>query len=832
VQLVVAEDVWGHSFRVFGFPAENDAGVWASGRLLARQAMRWVQIEDVKRTGFRVEPGFSGAAVWDDELHGVVGMAVASERRPDVRAAYLIPTAVLVETWPFLGRQTISACPYRGLFAFREQDAAVFFGREELTGRLVEAVTANPLVTVVGPSGSGKSSLTFAGLLPRLRQREDWVIADLRPGRTTSPVTALADALLPLLEPSMSESQRLLELPTLAAVLDQGRLAEVAERILDRNGTRHVTLIVDQFEELFARTVADRSRFLELLLAVVDPPEHLAQGGIHLVLVLRADFLGPALSHPGLAAAIQGTDYLVGPMTTGQLRQVIEAPAAGRVTYEHGLVERILYDLGDEPGSLPLLEFTLTLLWEQQTAGTITHASYEAAGGVLGALTRYAEDVYLGLPEPRRADARQIFIQLVRPGEATEHTRRLARHSDLTEDRWTLAQALAASRLLVVGRDPVAADTVELVHEALIAGWDRLRSWIEADRTFRTWQERLREAKHAWEVSGRDDGALLRGAPLTEAERWIDERSQDIAEPERAFVAASRGLRAQEQRSARAARRSRRLALLVIPLLVAAVVAGLLAVRYEQSAGLRQRQAAASQLRANASQRQAESRQLAGAALAAADRQPSRSLLLALNAVRTADTVEARNSLLAAVQHDPRLTAYLPASGPADSVIFSSDGRRLLVASSQGSVTTWNVARRTPIGSPLVLSGTGRMIGTEISPKGDLVAAGWEDRVEIRRIRGGTLIRTLRPANGYPVEVAVFDAAERYIATGTISGGVDFWTSLVSQPSRHLVLPVGESTISVSDPTAMAWPSGTTPDKSTSGMGKATQPRLISSETS
>jgi hypothetical protein len=178
-RLVTASDLWAHPFRTFGFPARHDDGVWASGRLLSRQATGWVQLEDVKETGFRVERGFSGAPVWDDELHGVVGMAVAAEARPEVRGAYLTPADVLIKTWPQLETHSLPPCPYRGLFAFRELDADLFFGREELTVQLVDRLTRSPLVAVVGPSGSGKSSIVFAGAIPHVRQREGRAITSL-----------------------------------------------------------------------------------------------------------------------------------------------------------------------------------------------------------------------------------------------------------------------------------------------------------------------------------------------------------------------------------------------------------------------------------------------------------------------------------------------------------------------------------------------------------------------------------------------------------------------------------------------------------------------------
>lgn len=221
VRLVKADDLWGHNFRAFGFPAGYDNGVWASGRILDRDANGWLQVEDVKTTGYSVQPGFSGGPLWDEHEGSVVGMVVAADNRPGVRAAYGIPVSTLADIWPVLGEQAIPPCPYRGLFAFREMDAPLFFGREAFTERLLQAVERKPCVAVIGPSGCGKSSVVFAGLVPRLRAPAaslehpstipisaggpgtgEWSILDFRPG--SRPFDALALALLPLLDPDRS----------------------------------------------------------------------------------------------------------------------------------------------------------------------------------------------------------------------------------------------------------------------------------------------------------------------------------------------------------------------------------------------------------------------------------------------------------------------------------------------------------------------------------------------------------------------------------------------------------------------------------------------------
>ena len=550
-RLVKADDLWGHPFRVLGFPAGHDDGVWATGVLRGRQATGWVQIEDVKESGYRIQPGFSGAPVWNEELDGVAGMTVAAESRSEIKAAFIIPVDVLVKAWPELGERTSPPCPYRGLFAFREQDAPLFFGRQVFIQRLVEAVQHRCLVAVIGPSGCGKSSAVFAGLLPRLRREADWLMASFRPG--ARPFPALAASLVPTLEPHMSETERLVEIRRLAEALERGdlSLSEVVARILQKSPEVHrLLLVVDQFEELYTLCAdpAMQRRFVDRLLEAVQVGrEDRRLPDVTLVLTLRADFLGNALAYRPLTDALQDANLVLGPMTRQEFRQAIESPAAKQgLTFEPGLVERILDDVGSEPGHLPLLEFALTSLWKQ-SSGQLTHSAYEAIGRVQGALTRYADSEFEGLSQTEQLKARRVFMQMVRPGDGVQDTRRLATRDELGEDDWGLVQRLADARLVVTDRDPAGQETAEIVHETLLQSWAQLRGWMEADRFFRAWQEKLRVGLGQWLASGRDEGALLRGAPLAQAERWLAERPDDLSLIERRYIRASVVLRARDQ---------------------------------------------------------------------------------------------------------------------------------------------------------------------------------------------------------------------------------------------------------------------------------------------
>jgi WD40 repeat protein len=501
-----------------------------------------------------------------------------------------------------LSKKPLPPCPYRGLFAFREQDATFFFGREYFTDQLIEAVNAHSLVAVVGPSGSGKSSVVFAGLLPHLRQAAGLrgaqgralLIADCRPG--VDPFYGLATILLPLLDAQLSRTDELVETRKLAGALNAGEvlLQDVIDQILQMSPLHgRLLLVIDQFEELYTLCpeVQTRRCFVEALLNSLENSSNMI-----LVLTLRADFLGQALSLRAFADALQNADLKLGPMTQWELVQAIENPARKQgITFEAGLVERILDDIGEEPGNLPLLEFALTQLWDEQQSGQLSHAAYEAIGRVQGALARYADQIYIDLDETKHQLARHIFTQLVQPGEGTMDTRRLADRQELGESYWTLVRELADARLVVTGIETTSGqETVEVVHEALIQGWGRLREWMAEDRAFRTWQERLRAALRGWETSDRDEGALLRGAPLLEAQRWLTERGDLLSELEIAYIQDSINLRHRQQ-----AERERRRRITIVALtagMLFAIILSLIAFQQRQDALTQARISSASEL--------------------------------------------------------------------------------------------------------------------------------------------------------------------------------------------------------------------------------------------
>jgi signal transduction histidine kinase len=453
----------------------------------------------------------------------------------------------------------IPPCPYRGLLAFREQDAPFFYGRETSADQLVEMVRHHPpAVAVIGPSGSGKSSLVSAGLLPCLRQAdanrpsgEDWTVAQFRPGGR--PFRELASVLLPLLEPRMTKTDRLIETPKLTDVLRTGgaSLSHIVSQILEELGTGRFLLVVDQLEELYVlcREPETRRYFLDMLLAATADQVNQPVPTLTLLLVLRADFLGRVLAYRPFADLLdEAQTLMLGPMNREELQTAIVCPAEQQgVVYDNDLVTRILDDVGSEPGRLPLLEFALTQLWQMQEERRLSHTAYEKIRKVNGALTRYADQVYAELDKADQERARWIFMQLVHPVEGAEDTRRPASRVEIGETNWKLVQKLADARLVVTDRDTDGQDVVEVAHEALIRGWERLRGWIDEDRVALLSHRRLTAAAGEWEIGLRDGSFLYRGKRLVQAEEWSKAYADDLSALEREFLEASLALREREE---------------------------------------------------------------------------------------------------------------------------------------------------------------------------------------------------------------------------------------------------------------------------------------------
>lgn len=444
-------------------------------------------------------------------------------------------------------KDSLPKCPYQGLFAFQKKHEKFFFGRSKFIDKLVQAVTSKPLVAVVGASGSGKSSLVLAGLLPRLEKEENWLIESFRPEK--QPFNQLAAAFVHQLEPKLGKSDRIDKAINLADTIRQHGFAYVLSEILKEHPQKKLLLVVDQFEELYTLCSEEECKcFIDVLLAGIKDSL-----GLKVVLTLRADFCGQAYGYRPFVDVLQSADLKLSSMNRKELQEAIEEPAKLQgVQLKRTLTEQLLKDVKQEPGNLPLLQFALTELWKKQRQRTLTHQAYGEIGGIAKALAKHAEAVYKNLSETEQKQAQRIFLQLLHPGKGTEDTRRLATRGEVGKDNWDLVTRLAGAeaRLVVTGQNKqTEEETVEIIHEALLREWQQLRDWIKSDRTFRVWQEELRSRCRHWEQNKKNREDLLTGSFLKVAEVWLNERKADLSPKDQEFIQLSLELRDRRKRN-------------------------------------------------------------------------------------------------------------------------------------------------------------------------------------------------------------------------------------------------------------------------------------------
>ncbi|MFI0412351.1 hypothetical protein [Actinomadura sp. 3N508] len=635
--------------------------------------------------------------------------------------------------------------PYLGLSRYEAGDAGRFFGRDALVDEIVARTRRDRFVAVFGPSGSGKSSLLRAGVVPRLG-------------------LDAADA----------------------AVVTPG------EHGVPPPGAE--VLVVDQFEEVFTLRpdAADRDAFIDAVLA--------RRG--RTVIAVRADFYGRCAEHPELVAALRDAGVLVGSMRGEELREAIVKPAAAEgLVLEPALVARVIQDAGTEPGALPLVSHALLETWRRRRGKTLTLAGYEAAGGVHGAIADTAEEIYQRLSEPERRAVRRLMTRLVTVGDtAPELTvRRPVARAELDGALrcGALVERLAHARLITLHDDEV-----EIAHEALIRTWPRLREWLARDREGLRLRARLAAAAAEWDAIGRDEGSLYQGPRLTMAAEWAEAHDEDLGPLERDFLDASSA--AHRRRTAAAERRTRVLQGLVSALsvlLLVAVASGGLALSERAEADEQRRLARSRQLAAEAVARlptdvrgaarsAAEAYRIAptldarSALLSIAARRPYQARLSGHAGMVKVVAIRPDGAELATGGQDGTVILWdgrahtetgrlRPGGGAVRALEYSPDGGLLAAADLGGGVTLWRTSDNARVAR---MQAKGVLDGLAFSPDGRLVAAsGAAKKTMVWETSTGRKVDELGGHGGQMTEVA-FAPDGRRVAIADESGRVALWT--------------------------------------------------------
>jgi WD40 repeat protein/class 3 adenylate cyclase/energy-coupling factor transporter ATP-binding protein EcfA2 len=672
--------------------------------------------------------------------------------------------------------------PYQGLLSFQEDDTDRFFGRATTVERLAIRLEEEPFIAVVGASGSGKSSVVRAGLIPALRPK--------LPGG--------ADA-IQLIVPGARPME----------AFDQARSGSIEPRLL----------VVDQFEEVFTlcHDEDERRRFVE---AIAAWPDQAPTGDRCVVIVLRADFYSQLGPYAALRRAVADHQEFIGPMDVDELRAAIEEPArrAGW-SFSPGLVDLLLRDVGDEPGALPLLSHALLETWNRRRGTVMTLKSYFESGAVNGAIAKTAERVYSSeLSADQQTIARQVFLRLTELGEGTADTRRRVRLTEFDHAgsaagsaAYEVLRHLADARLVTLGEG-----TAEVAHEALIREWPTLRDWLTEDREELRIRRQVTEAAQEWELLGQDPGALYRGARLAQAGELAERDATTLNDLEQAFVIASQAEAAREvldretqrereleatkrladterrrgEEAAQAARRLRRRAMILAGALGVAALLGVAAAAFGQQASTEATRATV--------------RELSNAAILNLETDPERSVLLALDAVDRGggpgDTplLEAQEALHRSVNRSLIERRFAVGEEQVIGVAIDGSARQIALLDATGAAGVWdaesgNESWRRQVGAPGVRD---QKLGLAFNPDGSMLALVAGSSVELLDAGTGAAHMTLR-GHSEGVTGAVFSPDGRLVATSSIDDTVRIWDATTGDAIRTIEVQAADDAAQV-----------------------------------
>ncbi|MHC5937318.1 nSTAND1 domain-containing NTPase [Nostoc sp.] len=641
-------------------------------------------------------------------------------------------------------------CPYQGLKAFEAEQKEFFFGRKQVVREILAKFNEKPFVPIIGASGSGKSSVVRAGLIPELLNNRGWrVIEPIKPG--FEPLEELRTAFKQCFKQANKQKQ--------FQTLSNNYPNNLPEIIENLPGAEKLLLVVDQFEEVFTGGASqqEKQRFIDLLTQVVE----ITDSRLAVVITMRADFLEPCLQYPSLTQLIQTQAVYMPPLTGVDLKDTIAEPAKLQGhSLEEGLILKIFEDVKQEPGFLPLLEFALTKLWEKRDRNQhqLTLEEYGKLGRLTGALNLHAENVYLyrdfeeELPTQKRTQHEKewigrIFLRLVRTGEGEKDTRQrqpkatlLNIAGDDANQQQELSElldgeaGLVKGRLLVTGKDEKGEAWIDLAHEALIEGWQQFARWRQQDRDLRRLSDRLENARREWVNKRQDDKYLMQGGLLAEVRDSWQRLQPHLQSPQEDKDFYQRSDAYEKDR-------------------IAELETALTESR------LREKAARVENL---------------------LPFQPLDSLVLAIQAMGE-NQEKLPQQILAPVQNSlnramNKVRVSIPLrghEGNVSSVAISADGETIVSGGNDGTVRLWNLQGQT-LAEPL-RGHEGNVLSVAISADGEtIVSGGYDGTVRLWNLQGQTLAEPLRGHEGCVNSVAISADGETIVSGGN-DGTVRLW---------------------------------------------------------
>ena len=687
--------------------------------------------------------------------------------------------------------------PYRGLSAFREQDAANFFGREKEIEELLVAVEDNSFVSLVAASGCGKTSIINAGLIPRLRQNDSLIIVQFSPQH--NPFNELIYALVDQLNHNEAE-EKLEEYNSFVTGIQNGslQLSHLVQHVITPN--KRLLLIIDNLEQLYYLNSDQKlqHRFIDSLLDIDKTTIP-----VTLLISIRTDFLKKALEYGRLSFEFdRNPSKILTPIVEDeQLRQVIETPAHKLgVKFTSELTDRLIKEIKENKLGLSQIEFALSMLWNQQSDHLLTQANYEAMNCINQCLSKKANSIFDGFETLReQKKVRHLFIQLIIPGIATEDTCEILTRDQISDDDWEqVVKPLADANLLIIeDKESIGQETVTLIHDNLIYNWSVLKQWVDEERQFYLWRDNLAQTIESWQKSRKKASGLLRGAQLAAAEEYLKREGDRLTSSERAFIKKGLNVRAQAELKIKDAKLRNAKNGMAFLFVLFIIVLGLWYGSYQKASQIvAEKQKFTEEIKdlktrlANVTQEQqdvaelrkhAQALQLSSQAVLIAKSQTvtkdelQRAVLLAVQAQRIFDTSDTQQNLNYVLNKlSPQEHTFKGHRGSVLSLAFSPNSNLLASASKDGTVRIWDLNTNKQIGK--LTRHRGDVLSVAFSPNGKIIATGGKDSTII--FWDAATLKSMGPSlkgHNFQVWSVAFSPNGKYLASGSYDTNIIIW---------------------------------------------------------